>query len=234
MAKVLSRLALAVLLTQGAWGAVFTVDVSDTKTYAREAFGEDASNVVVDYDEEPKISLSIAMSGPEADGVEEGDTADITFALANGRFASNVRLSSLGVTAGGTLLDVASREDGARDDSTVTFRIEADQDLPTASTTVSFAFKLPELTGLNPDKAVTATVSVDSGGGSGWPNSDGATAGADTGLGGRCPAGAWPDAGRRSASQAVDRVRQWPEVCRRRQSRHPNDRCVRRAHGLHS
>ena len=185
MAKALGGLALAGLLAHGAWGATFTVDVTDAKTYAKEVFGADASNVVVDYDdEEPKITLDIAVDGPEAGEVEEGDTADITFALANARFASNVRLSSLQLTAGANMVNVASRDDGTRDDSTVTFRIEADQDLPTASTTVSFAFQLPELTGLNPGKPVTATVSVDSGGGSGWPDSDGTGvgAGANTGL----------------------------------------------------
>ena len=183
MARTFARLTLIGLLAQGAWGATFTVDVEDAKTYAKEVFGASASEVVVDYDDEqPKISLSIAMSGPESGGVEDGDAADITFALANAKFASNVRLSSLDITARSDLVDVTGRDDGTRDASTVTFRIEADQDLPTASTTVSFAFKLPELTGLNPGKPVTATVSVDSGGGSGWPDSAGATAGANTGL----------------------------------------------------
>ena len=183
MARTLVGFALAGVLAHGAWAATFTVDVSDAKTYAKEVFGEGASDVVVDYeDEEPKISLSVAMPGPEAGEVDEGDTAEITFALVNAKFASNVRLSSLQPTAGATWVDVASRDDGTRGESTVTFRIEADQNLPTASTTVSFAFKLPELTGLNPNRAVYATVSVDSGGGSGWPDSDGANADANTGL----------------------------------------------------
>ena len=185
MARVLSGLVLAGLLAQGAWGATFTVDVSDVKTYAKEVFGASAPEVVVDYDDEqPKISLSIAMDGSESDGVEDGDTADITFALANARFASNVRLSSLQLTAEADKVDVASRDDGARGDSTVTFRIEAARDLDTASTTVSFAFELPELTGLNPGRPVTATVSVDTGGGSGWPDSNATSAAvsANTGL----------------------------------------------------
>ena len=179
--------ATACLLALGASGATFTVDVSDAKIYAKEVFGAEASNVVVDYDDEaPKITLSIGMvTATEAMEVDDGDTTDITFTLANARFARNVRLSSLQST--NNAVDIVRTDDGRRDDSSVTFRIEADGDLPLATstiTTVSFEFAVPELTGLNTSKPVTATVAVDSGGGSGWPRSDAAStvAGTDTGL----------------------------------------------------
>lgn len=174
------------LLAFGASGATFTVGVGDDKTYAKEVFGAGGSDVVVDYeDEAPKISLRIGMDATEAGNVDDGDTTEITFALANARFASNVRLSSLQST--NRTVDVVSTDDGRRDDSSVTFRIEADGDLAIATTTittVSFEFSVPELTGLNTSRPVTATVAIDTGGGSGWPDSDAANAmaGPDTGL----------------------------------------------------
>lgn len=186
MVRTLLR-ATACLLALGALGATFTVDVSDVKTYAKEVFGAEASDVVVDYDTEaPKITLSISMAtATEAMEVDDGDTTDITFTLANARFARNVRLSSL--QSNNRAVDVIRTDDGRRDDSSVTFHIEADGDLPLATstvTTVSFEFAVPELTGLNTSKPVTATVAVDTGGGSGWPRSDATTAivGTDTGL----------------------------------------------------
>ena len=158
-----------VLVAPLAWAlrTTFFVDVRDTKIYAKEVIGDGSSGVVVDYDDEaPKVTLRMDVAG----GVSEGDTADITFALANAKFASNVRLSSLGVTAGDTFVRVADKEDGVRGENTVTFRIEASQAIPTATTTVSFAFALPELTGLNPGKDVVATVEVDAAGGGDDPD----------------------------------------------------------------
>ena len=163
---------LLALPVQWAWAlrSTFSVDVTDTKIYAKEVLGADAEDAVVDYDNtEPKVTLEIQIAG----GVQQGDSADVTFSLANAKFASNVRLSSLDVTAGATMVRVSSKDDGTRDDSSVTFRIEASQAIPSATTTVSFAFGLPELTGLSASKNVTATVAVEAGGGSGWISSDG-------------------------------------------------------------
>ena len=185
--RMVARIA-ACLFAVGAWGATFTVNVNDDKIYAKEVFGTDAADVVVDYEESPRVNLVIGMSATEVADVKDGDTTDITFTLTNARFASNVRLSNLYTTTSyGRTVDVASTDGGRRDDSSVTFRVEADGDLPTATTTVttaSFIFTVPDLTGLNTSRPVTATVSVDTGGGSGWPDSDAdtAVAGASTGL----------------------------------------------------
>lgn len=177
---------LLALPAQWGWAqqSTFSVDVTNTKIYAKEIFGVNAADVVVDYDDtEPKITLEILIQG----GVQVGDSADVTFSLANAKFASNVRLSSLDITAGAALVRVSGKDDGVRDDSSVSFRIEASQQIPSATTTVSFAFGLPELTGLNPAKDVVARVAVYAGGGSGWISSSGRTGanvyiGDDTGV----------------------------------------------------
>ena len=183
LANILIGLGLLALPAQwvGAQQATFSVDVTDTKVYAKEVLGADAADAVVDYDDaEPKVTLEIRLQG----GAQIGDAADIEFSLVNAKFASNVRLGSLDITTGAAMVRVSGKDDGVRDESSVTFRIEASQVIPSASTTVAFAFGLPELTGLNPTKNVTATVAVYSGGGSGWISSDasGVAAGANTGL----------------------------------------------------
>ena len=172
LAKLASLVGLVlVLVAPLAWAlrATFSVDVSDTKIYAKEVIGDGSSGAVVDYDDEaPKVTLQMDVAG----GVGEGDSADVTFTLANARFASNVRLSSLDVTEGDAFVRVASKEDGTRNENTVTFRIEASQAIPTATTTVSLAFALPELTGLSSGKDVVATIAVDAAGGGDDPAGD--------------------------------------------------------------
>ena len=169
----LQRIALAALcalFAQGTLAATYGLGVSNARTYAKEVFGEGASDVVVDYKADgPTVTLSVQTPGAETGDIEDGDTADITFTLANAKFARNVRLGSLQVNPP-ALVDVLSRDDGQSGGNSVTFRIQADQDLPTASTTLSFAFELPPLTGLNPERAVWASVSVDAAGGGGWAN----------------------------------------------------------------
>lgn len=171
MLKRTALAALFALFAQGTLAATYGVEVSNARTYANEVFGEGASDVVVDYKAAgPTVTLRVQTPGPETEEIDDGDTADITFTLANARFARNVRRTALSVDS--MMVDVLSKEDGDSGDNTVTFRIQADQDLPTASTTLSFAFELPPLTGLNPEKAVSASVSVDAAGGGGWANTD--------------------------------------------------------------
>ena len=165
-----TALALCALFAQGTLAATYGVEVSNARTYANEVFGEGASDVVVDYKAAgPTVTLRVQTPAPETENIDDGDTADITFTLANAKFERNVRLPSLSVDS---MVDVLSKEDGDGGDNTVTFRIQADQDLPTASTTLSFVFELPPLTGLNPEKAVSASVSVDAAGGGGWASTD--------------------------------------------------------------
>ena len=169
---------LAALAAQVALGATHTVVVSDPRIYATELFGDGAGGLAVDYrDDPPTVTLQVQLASAEADAINDGHRAEVTFALTNAQFANNVRTSRLGYSAvvqGGapTDVDVEGKTDGDSGDSTVTFHVEADADLPTASSTLSFAFELPELTGLNPDKPVTVKATMGASGGTGWPNSD--------------------------------------------------------------
>lgn len=170
MLKRIALAALCALFAQGTLAANYELRVEHGRTYAKELFGEGASSVVVDYKGAgPTVTLVVQTPGAETGEIDDGDTADITFTLANARFERNVRLPALSVDS---MVDVLSKADGDGGDNTVTFRIQADQDLPTASTTLSFAFELPPLTGLNPEKAVSASVSVDAAGGGGWASTD--------------------------------------------------------------
>lgn len=169
---------LAALMAQAAWAATHTVQVSDARIYATELFGSGGSDLEVDYrGTPPMVTLQVQLAASEAGAISDGDRAELTFALSNARFASNVRTSKLDfsyVIDGGLMadVDVVSKTGGNSGDSTVTFRVEADADLPTASSTLSFPFELPELTGLDPTKPVTVKVTMGGGGGTGWPSSD--------------------------------------------------------------
>ena len=180
MLRRIALAALCALFAQGTLAATYGLGVSNARTYAKEVFGEGASDVVVDYKAAgPTVTLMVQTPGAETGDIDDGDTADITFTLANARFERNVRLTALSVDS---MVDVLSKEDGDSGDNTVTFRIEADQDLPSASTTLSFVFELPPLTGLNPERPVYASVSVDAAGGGGWASTEDADSMAFTGT----------------------------------------------------
>ena len=156
-------------------------DEDTSRFYASEVIS--SGDVQIDYrGDAPVVRLSIGTqntSGGQilANGIQEDDTIDVTFTLANATFAENVRAGNMDPDIENVdtscSLRVADTIDGARGDNSVTFRIEAaDADCVCASACNMRArlhFSLPRLQGLN-GGAVAVSITTDSPGGSGWPN----------------------------------------------------------------
>ena len=170
----------------------YDVNQDGMRTYAKELFGEGSNTLVVNEGGGPELSLTLWIDVASAAAIDSGDSAEVTMSLANATFASSVRSSHLNVRipercdnivcASAVPINIRGRE-GSRGDSTVTFEIVSTGTLGTATgTIVDFVWNLPPLTGLNGAGAVTASVTVDAGGGSGFKSSGDAevTVGDDT------------------------------------------------------
>ena len=181
--------------------ANYDIGYVNAKQYAQEVISSgdiqiDYRGAAADYRSgTPTIVFTIGQDNAAgktmADGIEEDDTIDVTFTLANARFASAVRsgdvqlegtatvdgvsraLGVSGVDANSCDLRVADTIDGARGDNSVTFRIEASDGDCACTSACSFRtripFSLPRLYGLNRG-AVSVNVTTDRPGGSGWPS----------------------------------------------------------------
>ena len=163
----------------------YDVNQDSMRTYATELFGEGSDTVVINNPGEggaPELSLTLWIDVASAAAIDSGDTAEVTMSLANATFASSVRSSHLNVripercddTVCSRLVPINIRgREGSRGASTVTFEIVSTGTLGTATgTIVDFVWDLPPLMGLSGTKNVTASVTVDAGGGSGFKSSD--------------------------------------------------------------
>ena len=150
-----------------------------SRFYASEVIS--SGDVQIDYrGSSPTVRLSIGADGTVgqtlANGIEEDDTIDVTFTLANATFAANVRDGDMDPDVTGATaceLRVADTIDGERGDNSVTFRIEASDANCVCAGGCAFRarlhFSLPRLQGLN-GGAVAVSITTDSPGGSGWPS----------------------------------------------------------------
>ena len=167
----------------------YDVVIGGTKIYANEVIASDAR---VTYDgTEPTVRVNVQLTNTQVAAIEQDDTLEVTVTLANATFASSVRGSDMEVVVIGgpiTGCDIRVREvdDGAAGESAVTFVIEAAGADCAASTgaIVGLTFTLPDLTGLNHRRNVTASVETNTPGGSNWLDSSETTAGTIT----SCPA----------------------------------------------
>ena len=168
----------------------YIVDYNNERTYASEVIS--SGEVQIDYrGNAPEVVFEIRMSNPEVQMIDEDDTIDVTFTLSNARFGRNVRAGDMDpqindVETGSCTGRVADVIDGERGESAVTFRIEAAEGDCTcgggacSSVATVFTFELPRLYGLSaaPGRWVSASVSTDTPGGSGWPDTEGTPANA--------------------------------------------------------
>ena len=183
------------LLSSVAFAYQYDVTHTGTRTYASELFGPGSSETIVAYQGEgPTVALEMRLDPSEVGSVEVNDTADVTMTLANAVLARNVRAGDFNIRFADddgdfsiaptdAPINIRGREDGVRGDNSVTFGIVATGTLSMATgTLVQFIWELPPLTGLNPRRNVTATVSVDAPGSSGFKSSDaeGVVSGAGT------------------------------------------------------
>lgn len=174
----LALVALACLPNASA--AEYSLTVGQEKFYADEVVT--GTGVVLDYhrDRGPELGVDLSLTAGDADGIDEGDVMEITFTLINAQFATNVRTSALQPTllrqqAG--RVRVRSVADGERGDTSVTFELEAPEDLRCdTGCDLYLVFELQELTGLTRDpttgtvKPVTWQVSTAASRSSGWPD----------------------------------------------------------------
>ena len=155
----------------------YGVTYDNERWYASEVIS--SGDVQIDYrGASPTIRLTIYGNETDANAIDEDDTIDVTFTLANAKFGSNVGSGNMALEVEGPTgcdLRVADTIDGARGDNAVTFRVEAtDADCTCASTCAfraRFTFSLPRLYSLNKG-AVSASITTDRPGGSGWPTLD--------------------------------------------------------------
>ena len=157
--------------------AVYSVQITNARTYASEVIS--SGDVQIDYrGAEPRVATRIGLSNAEGGAIDRGDVISVTVTLANAKFARNVRDGDMSIAFGGGVTGCDGRvrsTDGERGESEVTFEIEAaDGDCNCSACSgahVFFNFDLPRLEGLN-GKPVTATISTDRPGGSGWPHTE--------------------------------------------------------------
>ena len=170
-------------------------------TYASELFGPGSGDSRLDYsDADPTLTLwTILSEDAEEEDVTADDEMEVTLTLANAVFSQNMRTSNLDVRVydrapGENGYDpVTSRKDrhmtmplpvnvsrdsgGNAGEARVVFLVTAGQGWPAnvveddaSSTAISIEIRLPPLEGLN-GRAVTASIEVDAGGGSGFMSS---------------------------------------------------------------
>ena len=154
----------------------YGVEYENERWYASEVISD--GDVQIDYrGASPTIKFTIYGGEADANLIDEDDTIDVTFTLANAKFGSNVGSGNMAlevenVDAGTCDARVADTINGARGDSAVTFRVEAtDADCNCGSACqfrTHFTFSLPRLYSLNTG-GVSATITTDTPGGSGWP-----------------------------------------------------------------
>ena len=163
----------------------YIVSYNNERTYASEVIS--SSDVQIDYrGASPEVVFEIRMSNPEVQMIDEDDTIDVTFAVANAKFGRNVRAGDMDpvindVEANSCAARVADIVDGERGESSVTFKIEAAEGDCTCGGGACagvlgavFTFELPRLYSLSaaPGRSVSVSVSTDTPGGSGWPATD--------------------------------------------------------------
>ena len=166
--------------------ATYGLTIDGVRTYASEVIS--SGDVQIDYRtsatrEAPNLDIFLGMTDAEVQAIDEDDTIDVTITLANARFGRNVRDGDMQPTVNGQPVGspctarVKDTIDGERGESTVTFKIEAADNncaapSPANSGGANFVFTLPRLYGLNAARAVSASVTTDTPGGSGWPDTE--------------------------------------------------------------
>ena len=162
--------------------ASYGFSIQNPRVYANEVIS--SADVQIDYrGASPVVRTFLQMSDTEATAIDEGDVINLTITLANAKFGRNVRSGDMNPTMSGTGIGCTARvrsvDDGERGESTVTFEIEAADATCDCISTCSgpqaqFDFTLPRLEGLDHvwGRAVTATVSTDRPGGSGWQHTE--------------------------------------------------------------
>ena len=189
--------AFAALLACASGALAYEYDIDQTPsgsyTYASELFGAGSATSRIDYDGDgPRITLwTVLDTDANEMAIRNDHTMEITIRLANAQFASNFR--STGVTSLYYVDDrrtvttsndaVTTRrvrvdrlEGGTAGSSWVTFEATATTGwdgtaVGSTNATLEMRFEMPPLTALN-TRAVTATVEVDAGGGSGFLSSE--------------------------------------------------------------
>ena len=164
--------------------ATYRLEIDGVRTYASEVIS--SGDVQIDYRTSvdrpaPQLTIALGMTNAEVTGIDEDDTIDVTITLANAKFGRNVRDGDMQPrmigqpTANPCAARVKDTIDGERGESTVTFKIEAsdnDCGLPPTAGSAEFVFTLPRLHGLNAARPVSVSVTTDTPGGSGWPDTE--------------------------------------------------------------
>ena len=172
----------------------YSLTAQHKQTYAEELFGAGSADLIVDYEGSattsvPALTLTLTLTQAQMRAIRDDHTADVTFSLANAKFARNVPIGNFSAAVRNTMMDDAAteadeslqanlevtatqkRDDGARGDSSVTVRIQAGEgsgsetwEDDAVAGTVELTFQLTPLTGLSGTnrRAVTASASVDS------------------------------------------------------------------------
>ena len=171
----------------------FGLTYENVRTYASEVIT--GPDIEIDYDgTPPQLVVTMNFDTGEVILIDQGDVVELTITLANAKFGENIKNSDLAIAMNGPTVctgRVKDSDGGTQGSSSVTFEVEAaDGDCLAggANDNAVFTFDLPTLEGLAvPAKAVTASVEVAKGGGSGWP--DFRTTGASAASGSRLQAG---------------------------------------------
>ena len=185
----------------GALAYQYEIVQSGTLTYASELFGEGSGEVRINYADaasEPTLTLFVTLTdGAEEEAISTGDEMDITVSLQNAQFAQNIRASDLKAIThkvgnrmgNGDMqyypVGVVREDGGTAGTSSIELKLTAtgptwsQDDGNTNDTDIEIGITLPPLMALNPGKAVTASLTVDAGGGSGFIASDAVDADGD-------------------------------------------------------
>ena len=178
----------------GALAYQYEIVQSGTLTYANELFGAGSGEVRINYadaDSEPKLTLYVTLTdGDEENAISTNDEMDITVSLQNAQFAQNIRasdLSAISFKAGNRMgtgdtsfytVGVVREDGGTTGTSSIDLTLTAtgatwgNDDGNAFVTDIEVGITLPPLMALNPGKPVTASLTVDAGGGSGFIASD--------------------------------------------------------------
>ena len=176
--------------------ATYNLELEGARTYASEVIS--SGDVEIDYRTSqmrpgPRLDITLFLDGTEAVEIDDEDTIAVTITLSNAKFGRNIRAGDLAPEVfrmtSGCDARVRDLDDGERGQNTVTFVIEATGGdcvctgtcLSTAPPYVEFNFSLPRLYGLHAARPVSASVTTDTPGGSGWPDTEAMGAG----VGGR-------------------------------------------------
>ena len=155
--RALALFAVGALFAGGAWAqTTLTQSVGNAYLVAEELLGS-ADGTVIKLSSaaetatagsaaQPVVKLTVGTGTTTSGGVEQDNTAEVTFNLTGAAFAQNVGSSALDLrNSGGTAITGLATEvisGGATGDASVTFLIEATQDI---GTTNYLAFWVPDL-----------------------------------------------------------------------------------------